>query len=81
MPAGVNAYAAAANPFTKKIYAANLGDDTVTVINGVTNATKSIPVGTVNAATQTIYTGNLIRNDVTAINGKTFTTKTAAISA
>ena len=57
------------------------------MINGVTHAIKSIPVGTdpsiiaVNTATETIYTGNILSNDVTAINRKTFATKTIPIGA
>ena len=46
VPAGSTPYAVATNPVTNKVYVANSGSNNVTVIDGATNATTTVPVGT-----------------------------------
>ena len=45
IPTGNLPTAAAVNPITNKIYVANQYSDNVTVIDGATNATSTVPVG------------------------------------
>jgi YVTN family beta-propeller protein len=72
------------NRLTNKIYVSNSGTNTVTVIDGETNATKNISVGkapqaiAVNEATNRIYVGNYNQDDrsnagyiITEIDGAT----------
>src|SRR5258707_6231453 len=85
--AGTNPFAAAVNPVTNKIYVANRGSSTVTVIDGATNTTITnitVAVGAtpvavaVNPVTNQIYVTNNNSNDVTVIDGATNTTTTVA---
>ena len=54
----------AVNPVTNKIYVANQSSDNVTVIDGATNATTTVPPGrspcavAVNPVTNKIYVAN-----------------------
>ncbi len=80
---GPNPGAIAVNSVTNKIYVAN-GDNTVTVIEGVT-ATATVPVGTnpgdieVNSVTDQIYVANGGGNTVTVIDGATNATTTVPV--
>ncbi len=47
---GNSPYAVAVNPVTNKIYVLNRGSDSVTVIDGVSNTTMTIPVSGPSAA-------------------------------
>jgi YVTN family beta-propeller protein len=75
------------NPVTNMIYVANQGGNTVTVINGATNATTTVTAGTgcfavaVNPVTNKIYVANPGSNNVTVINGATNDTTTVAVGA
>lgn len=77
--------AVAVNPVTNKIYVANHGDGTVTVIDGVTNTTATVIVGSspsalaVNPVTDQIYVANQTDGSVTVIDGAT-STATATIT-
>ena len=59
--------AVAVNPVTNKIYVANENSNNVTVIDGATNTTTTVAVGTfpiavaVNPVTNQIYVANLIQ--------------------
>ena len=70
------------NPVTNKIYVANHDSGNVTVIDGATNATTTVPVGTgpyavaVNPVTNKIYVANANSGNVTVIDGATNTTTT-----
>ena len=61
---GVQPVSLAVNQATNKIYAANYGSNTVSVIDGATNATTTVPVGpnpsnlAVNSVTNKIYVAN-----------------------
>ena len=75
----------AVNPVTNKIYVANCGSASVTVIDGANNATTTVAtVGTfpislaVNPATNKIYVANYDSSDVTVIDGVTNATTTLA---
>ncbi|WP_409344285.1 Ig-like domain repeat protein [Paenibacillus sp. MBLB4367] len=69
--------AVAVNPATNRIYVANSGTATVTVISGEDNATVQVPVGfnpqavAVNPITDNIYVANRDSNTVTVIDGRT----------
>jgi YVTN family beta-propeller protein len=83
------------NPTTNQIYVVNFGDSetqagTVTVIDGATNSTTTVPVGTlggsplpqlvaVNPTTNQIYVANNISNNVTVIDGATNNTTTVPV--
>jgi YVTN family beta-propeller protein len=77
--AGTNPFAAAVNPATNKIYVTNKGDNTVTVIDGLTNATSTVTVGmapteiAVNPVTNKIYVTDFGGGSVTVIDGATNT--------
>src|SRR6266568_4061391 len=68
VPVGTTPYAVAVNPVSNKIYVANSGSNNVTVIDGVTNTTTTVPmVGllegfpeavAVNPVTNKIYVAN-----------------------
>jgi YVTN family beta-propeller protein len=79
---GQDPVALAANPVTDKIYVANQGSNSVTVIDGATNATTSIPVGpapsalALNTVTNKIYIANSGSGTVTVIDGATQGTTT-----
>src|SRR5579859_6714628 len=75
LPAGANPGDVAVNPVTNKIYVVNTGSNTVTVIDGATNITTTIPVATsdavaVNPVTNRIYVANTA-GTVTIIDGAT----------
>ena len=61
---GTNPKNIAVNPVTNTIYVANRGSDTVTVINGLTNATSTVTLGgtpvaiAVNPETNNIHVSN-----------------------
>jgi YVTN family beta-propeller protein len=82
--AGSGPNSLAINPYTNKIYIANQGDNTVTVIDGATNITASVPTGGspfsvgVNPVTNKIYVANGATNNLTVIDGATNTTTTVA---
>jgi YVTN family beta-propeller protein len=67
--------AVAVNPLTNKIYVANNGNGTVSVIDGSNNSVTVVPVGTgpraiaVNPVTNKIYIANGGSANVTVING------------
>ena len=85
VPVGLSAFTLAANPATNKIYVANFcGTDpncdptspgTVTVINGLTDETKTVTVGVhdqflvINPITNRIYVTNRKDNTVSVIDG------------
>lgn len=81
---GQDPVAIAVNPVTNKIYVANNADNTVTTIDGATNATTTIPVCTapagigVNSVTDRIYVACSGTNNVIVIDGATG--NTAAIT-
>ena len=65
IPVGVRPRGIAANPVTNRVYVANIWSNTVSVIDGITNAViATIPVGelpysvAVNAATNKVYVAN-----------------------
>ena len=84
VPVGTGPSAVAVNPITNKIYVANSGSATVTVINGVDNSTSTIAVGTnpagiaVNPTTNKIYVTNRGIGTVTVIDGADNSTVTAS---
>jgi uncharacterized protein len=70
--------AIAVNPITNRIYVANSGSGTVSVIDGATDAvTATVPVGdlpyvvAVNVLTDKIYVSKTFSNTTTVIDGKT----------
>lgn len=75
IPVGHDPYDIAINPATNRIYVPNGLDNTVTVINGATNATTTVPVGigpvaaAANPVTNKIYVLNAGDNTVTVIDG------------
>ena len=81
---GASPYQAAINTTTNKIYVANSGGNTVTIIDGATNNTSSVTVGNgpsglaVNMATNKIYVPNFADGTVTVIDGTTLTTTTVS---
>ncbi len=72
------------NPVTNKIYVTNAKSNNVTVIDGATNATATVNVGTnpiaaaVNPVTNQVYVANHDDNTVTVIDGSTNTTTTVS---
>src|SRR5260370_23935797 len=74
---GQQPVAIAVNAATNKIYVANNRDNTVTVINGATNATATVAVGqqpdaiAVNAATNLVYVANSSANTDTVLSPST----------
>jgi YVTN family beta-propeller protein len=77
--AGNSPYSVAVNSATNRIYVANNGDNTVTVIDGATNNTVTVPVGNypqavaVNQATNKIYVVNNCGSDPTCNSAGTVT--------
>jgi YVTN family beta-propeller protein len=73
--AGGQPGAVAVNPVTNKIYVANFSDNNITVIDGATNSTATVPVGAtpqalaVNPVTNKIYVANSF--NVAVIDGAT----------
>jgi YVTN family beta-propeller protein len=65
----------AVNPVTDKIYVANNGSNTVTVMDGACNTTATVTAGTnpsavaVNPVTDKIYVTNFFSGNVTVIDG------------
>jgi YVTN family beta-propeller protein len=86
IPVGSNPAGIAVNPVTNRVYVANNASNSVTVIDGVTNAaaTLQIPsanlpkVVAVNPVTDKIYIGGESDNRVTVIDGATGTTSTVS---
>jgi YVTN family beta-propeller protein len=83
IPVGTNPTQIAINPVTNKIYVANSGSDSVTVINATTGATITVPVNDnprwigINAETNRIYVSHLTAANTAIIDGATDTvTKT-----
>jgi YVTN family beta-propeller protein len=82
---GTSPKAVTVNLATNKVYIANSGSGTVTVINSYDNSTTTVPVGTspcavaVNPATNKIYVTNSGSHDVTVINGGDNSTTTVAV--
>ena len=70
------------NAVTNKIYVANEGSGTVTVIDGDSNTTASVAVGTgpyamaLNSATNKVYVANEGSGTVTVIDGATYAVST-----
>ena len=85
MAAGTNPNAVTVNPVTNKVYVANFGGTTVTVIDGATNATTTVLTGTspiavaVNPVTNRVYVANWGVATVTVIDGATNATTTVAV--
>ncbi len=80
IPVGTNPHGVAANPLTNRIYVANIGSNTVSVINSATNGViATVPVGVnpfgvaVNRSTNRIYVVNAGANTVSVIDGVTNT--------
>src|SRR5260370_7662809 len=81
--------AVAVNPVTNKIYVQNANSNSVTVIDGATNNTTTVPVGNttgfttgstglaIDSVTNKVFVANFNDNTVTVINGATHTTTTA----
>jgi YVTN family beta-propeller protein len=75
----------ASNPVTNKTYVANQANANVTVIDGATNKTTTVPTGTtphavvVNSVTNKIYVTNEGSGTVTVIDGDSNTTASIAI--
>ena len=78
VPVGTTPFSLAVNPVTNKIYVANAGSNTVTVIDGATNAAITLPVEgllenftqsvSVNPVTNKIYVASYY-GSVTVIDG------------
>src|SRR5262249_46395582 len=72
--AGNDPFAVAVNRQTNKIYVANFGDSSVTVIDGASGSTREIPVGlhpaavAINETSNRIYVANSSENTVTIID-------------
>src|SRR4051812_16369196 len=79
VPAGGPSFGIAANPVTNRIYVANPGTSTVTVIDGATNAIIGKPVVVekdaegigVNPVTNRVYVASSGSGSVTVIDGAT----------
>jgi YVTN family beta-propeller protein len=84
----MNPHAIAVNSVTNKIYVSNqvpLSSNTVTVMDGATLGTTTVPVGiyvgyfAVNSVTNQIYVTNVSSNTVTVIDGSTNATTTVSV--
>ena len=79
VPVGLAPYGVAVNPTTSRIYVANNGNSTVSVIDGATNTVMATVAGVpspsvaVNPATNRIYVINLLGPNVQVIDGATNT--------
>jgi YVTN family beta-propeller protein len=86
IPVGLNPTALAVNPVTNKVYVANSGADTVTVINANSGSTATVAVGdfpnwvAINPETNKIYVSNLIGASTSIIRGATDTVSTTTAS-
>ena len=75
----------AVNPVTNKIYVVNTAGNTVTVVDGGTYSTKTVPTGNspqaidVNTVTNKIYVANISDNTVTVIDGGNNATATVTV--
>lgn len=84
---GAGAGPIAVNPVTNTIYVANLGYDDVIEIDGATNATTSVPLGSnpftiaLNTVTNMVYVGSFSGDNVTVIDGATNATTTIPVGA
>ncbi len=73
------------NTVSNKVYVANSGSNNVTVIDGASNLTASVPTGVspsavaVNEVTNKIYVANAGSNTVTIIDGATKATNTVPV--
>ena len=73
----ISPHAVVVNPKTKKVYAVNTSDGTVTVMDSATNSTAMVRVGSepmaiaVNPVTNRIYVGNSGSGTVSVIDGTT----------
>jgi YVTN family beta-propeller protein len=82
---GTNPVGLAANPVTNKIYVSNFRGNSVTIIDGATNSTSTVPVGSypealaINQITNEIYVANSDGGDVTVIEGATNSTSTIPV--
>jgi YVTN family beta-propeller protein len=82
---GILPVSVAINPVTNKIYVGNYGGNNVTVIDGATNKTTTIPNVhspfsiAVNTETDRIYVANDANNSVTVIDGATNEPTTIAV--
>src|SRR5439155_1728091 len=87
--AGSHSGAVAVNPVTNKVYVTNQGSGNVTVIDGATDSTSTVPAGSgpfgvaVNPMTDKVYVANVgvmgnngASNTVTVIDGATNSTST-----
>src|SRR5882762_3315872 len=78
----IEGLAVAVNITTNKIYVANRGSNTVTVINGAANTSLAVGVGpgpsalAVNPVNNKIYVGNEYNNTVTVLDGAANSTST-----
>ncbi len=85
VPVGADPSALAVNPFSNQTYVANSLDNSLTVIDGLTNVTSTVTVGAgpcavaVNPATDVVYVANSLGGSVTAVNGATHQTETIAV--
>ena len=82
---GSQPFAVAVNPATNKIYVVNNGPNTVTVIDGATNTTRTVQVGrtpvaiAVDPVTNEVYVANSGDGTVTVINEAQVITKTIPV--
>jgi YVTN family beta-propeller protein len=74
-PVGTNPTQIAINPVTNKLYVANAGSDSVSVINGATGATTTVPVNDdprwigINVETNRVYVSHLTAANTAIIDG------------
>jgi YVTN family beta-propeller protein len=79
IPVGANPTQIAINPVTNKVYVANSGSDSVTVIDAGTGATTTVPVNDdprwlgINVETNRIYVSHLTAANTAIIDGATDT--------
>ncbi|MBI2682041.1 MAG: Ig-like domain repeat protein [Acidobacteriales bacterium] len=84
IPTDTGPVAVAINPITNKYFVANSGNDTVSVIDGLTYAKSDVSVGSspsavaVDTENDLIYVTNQGSDDLTVINGVTLATSTVA---
>jgi len=84
---GSNPAAAAVNQATDIVYVANSGGNSVSVMNGATNAVSTVTVGAtpkalaINPATNTIYVANQTDGTVSAIDGVTSAVTSVTVGA
>jgi YVTN family beta-propeller protein len=87
LSAGTNPCAVAVNSVTNKIYVADAGSNSVTVIDGSSESTTTVAVGAspsalaVNTVTNKIYVANRLSSSVTIIDGATNEVANVAVGA